>query len=644
VFTAVNCKKPVIFGNSQTAVFLLSNATLRYTRSFHVVFVYYLFSHSSGLVITSEDNSPFLGCYGDTFATTPNLDKLASEGFLYTHAYANAPVCAPARNTIITGIYACSGGNENMRSYYAKSETVKTYPEFLREIGYYCTNNVKTDYNTESIDPDQIWDDCSNQAHYKNRTPGQPFFAVFNTTISHESSIHNSIPVEKLRHNPDQVPLPPYHPATPEMKHDWAQYYDKIEDMDTWVGEKLKELEDAGLLENTIVFYYGDHGGVLARSKRYVYESGTHVPFIVRIPKKFKYLFPEKKTGSKVDRIISFVDLAPTLLSIAGIPVPETMQGHAFLGKQKTPDPEYAFMFRGRMDERYDMCRAVRDRKFRYIRNYMPYRIYGQHLEYLWRAPSIGSWEQAFLSGECNEIQSAFWNPKPAEELYDTENDPWEVNNLAGDPNYREVLERMRAANVDWMKRIFDTGFIPEADRIERTGEMPPYDYMRSGKVNLDEILEAAETAVSGNPDNLGKMVAYLQNNESAVRYWGATGLLILGDKAVPALEYLKNAITDRSASVVVVAAEALYKMGETEIAKNALINVLNHPNEFARCQALNAIDCMEDASPEIVEATVSMIKRLPEMNRNRYDLRAARWLVEKWGLNTDDFDLVFNW
>lgn len=594
--------------------------------------------------LTSEDNSPFFGCYGDKFATTPNLDKLASEGFLYTHAYANAPVCAPTRNTILTGVYACSGGNEHMRSNYTKSDIVKTYPEYLREIGYYCTNNVKTDYNLGNFDDKAIWDDCSNKAHYKNRKNGQPFFAVFNCTISHESSLHKSIPDSLLRHRPDEIPLPPYHPATPEMKHDWAQYYDKIEDMDSWVGEKLKELEDAGLLENTIVFYYGDHGGVLARSKRYVYESGTHVPFIVRIPEKYKYLFPEKTVGSKVNRLISFVDLLPTLLSITGIQIPEYLQGSAFLGKQKTTNPEYAFMFRGRMDERYDMCRAVRDQKFRYIRNYMPYRIYGQHLEYLWLAPSVGSWEKAYLDGQCNEIQSVFWNKKPVEELYDTENDPWEINNLANNPEYKEVLERMRAANKTWATRINDAGFIPEAERVERAGETPMYDYMRSGKINLEEIINAAEIATLGKVENIETLKTYLKSNESAVRYWGATGLLILGNEAVSATDDLKAATNDKSANVVSTAAEALYNLGETEIAKKALLAVLENPNEFARCHALNVIDCINEESPEMIAGVVKMINNAESNTRNKYDMRSAKWLIEKWGLNPDDYKIEFAW
>jgi N-sulfoglucosamine sulfohydrolase len=271
------------------------------------------------LWLVSEDNSPFAGCYGDSLATTPNMDRLASQGFLYTHAYANAPVCAPARNTIITGIYACSGGNQHMRSQYRKSDTVRFFPKFLRDAGYYCTNNAKRDYNILDEQTKGIWDESSDTATYLHRKAGQPFFAVFNCGISHESSIHKSIPTDQLRHDPAKMKLPPYHPDTPEMRHDWAQYYDKIQDMDVWIGQKLKELEEAGLADNTIVFYYGDHGGVLGRSKRFVYESGTHVPFIVRIPEKFRHLFPAEKTGSKVDRLVSFVDLAPTLLSIAGV-------------------------------------------------------------------------------------------------------------------------------------------------------------------------------------------------------------------------------------------------------------------------------------------------------------------------------------
>ena len=596
------------------------------------------------LWLTSEDNSPLLGCYGDEFATTPNLDRLASGGFLYTHAYANAPVCAPARNTILTGVYANSSGNQQMRSYYPISEKIKPYPMYLHQLGYYCTNNSKTDYNTNSIDKNEIWDESSGKAHYKNRAEGQPFFAVFNSTISHESSIHKSIPNAELRHNPEEVPIPPYHPATPEMKHDWAQYYDKVEDMDTWVGEKLKELEELGLKENTIVFYYADHGGVLARSKRYLYDTGTRVPFIVHIPEKYKYLFPEENPGETINRMISFVDLAPTLLSITGITIPEYMQGNAFLGNQKTGDPEYAYMFRGRMDEYYDMSRAVCDAKYRYIKNYMPYRIYGQHLEYLWRAPSIGSWEQAYLNGECNETQSVFWNTKPVEELYDTENDHWEINNLANDPAYQEVLKRMRAVNEKWITNILDAGFIPEADLIDRTGNTPMYDYLRSGEINLEEIFEAAEIATLCKTENLEKLKLFLKSDESAVRYWGATGLLMLGENATPAIEELKAATNDESANVVAVAAEALYNLGEKKVATSALLSVIENPNDLARCYGLNVIDCIDDKSPEIVEGVVNLLQNTETISRQKYDIRAAKGLLEKWGLNPEDYGIKFNW
>lgn len=596
------------------------------------------------LWITSEDNSPFAGCYGDAFATTPNMDALAASGFLYTHAYANAPVCAPTRNTILTGVYANSGGHQHMRSYYDKSQQVGFYPRMLREAGYYCTNNSKEDYNINPEQNEDIWDESSRTAHYRNRPEGKPFFAVFNSTISHESSIHKSIPSEELRHKPEDVTLPPYHPDTPEMRHDWAQYYDKIEDMDQVIGELLRELDESGEAENTIVFYYGDHGGVLARSKRYVYESGTHVPFIVRIPEKYKHLYPAEKPGSEVNRLISFVDLVPTLLSLTGQEIPDYLQGNAFLGEQKTDDPEYAFMFRGRMDERYDMSRSARDSKYRYIRNYMPYRVYGQFLEYLWRAPSIQSWEAAYKAGECNEVQSRFWNTKPAEELYDTENDPWEVNNLANDPQYAEVLERMRSATRDWMLEINDTGFIPEAELIDRTQETTAYDYMRTSGIDLNALIDGANLASNPRKGDIPFLKEMLASEEAAVRYWGATGLLILGTEAKEAEEALQTALADASPNVKVVAAEAMYRLGNTEQGLQALYEVLETPNSFARTHALNAIDSIEDSEAATQQAVLDMVGRVGEFNRSHYDLRAAKGLLTKWEVDPMDHGYDMNW
>jgi N-sulfoglucosamine sulfohydrolase len=599
------------------------------------------------LWITSEDNSAyFSGAYGNSFATTPNIDRLATEGFLYTHAYGTNAVCSPTRNTIITGVYAASNGNENMRSSYAKSDVVHTYPEYLREAGYYVTNNVKTDYNTPSIDPAEIWDESSNTAHYGNRPEGKPFFAIFNLMTSHESSIHRQIPTGELRHDPEQVPLPPYHPDTPEMRHDWAQYYDRVEDMDTQVGELLQELADSGLADNTIVFYYGDHGGVLARSKRFVYETGTQVPFVIRIPEKYAYLYPAEEPGDTVDRLVNFVDLAPTLLSIAGIPIPEYMQGDAFLGMQKTRDPQYTFMSRLRMDERYDMVRAVRDERYRYIRNYMPFRITMQHVDYLFNAPSAQSWEDAFKAGTTNEVQSRFFRPKPVEELYDTENDYWEVNNLADDPAHADVLVRMRNALADWQREIRDVGLIPETDYMDFAGDGSMYDYMRSPECPFEDLLSAANLATSGDPGALDTFIEYLNHEHSAMRYWGVTGILILKDAARPAIPALKRVAADESGAVATLAAEALYGLGEKDAAVQAYVNLLQDTTTYAmtdRNFALNSIDAINDQSPEIVSAVQKLYDEKGESAQgfarySVYDFLMSEYLLKKWGrLSSDD-------
>lgn len=575
------------------------------------------------LWIVSEDSSPFMGAYGDEFATTPHIDQLAERSVRYEHAFATAPVCAPARSTLITGVYPTSMGTQHMRSTNPIPSQIRFFPQYLREAGYYTSNNAKKDYNT--IDQPEAWDESSNTATYKNRKPGQPFFAVFNIGISHESSLHK--PVDKLRHDPEKVPIPPYHPRTPEMKHDWAQYYDKIEDMDARVGEILQELEEAGLAENTIVFYYGDHGGVLGRSKRFMYESGLRVPLIIHFPEMYQDLAPEK-AGSSTDQLVTFVDFAPTVLSLAGIPIPGYMQGQAFLGEQKAAPREYAYAFRGRMDERIDMVRSVRDKQYRYVRNYMPHKIYAQYLEYLWKAPSMRSWEEAFKEGKTNEVQSRFWKEKPVEELYDVTSDPHNIKNLAQDPQYKAVMDRMRKANSEWIMDIKDVGFMPEAMILDKVKSTTMYAYARSGDYDLEQILETAEMASRGDVAQLDRLIERLSDPNPVIRYWAATGCTILGDRARPARNELIQLLNDAEVSVRIAAAEALYELGETGTALKTLTAALQVDNKMARVQALNVLEVMgEDARPSLA-AVNELISR--DLKDQDYDIRAANRLVEK--------------
>ncbi|MFC1782869.1 sulfatase-like hydrolase/transferase [Planctomycetota bacterium] len=574
------------------------------------------------LWIVSEDNSPLLGCYGDSFATTPNLDRLAGQGVLYENAFANTPVCAPARATILTGMYACSLGTHHMRSRYRIPSFIKPYPEYLRQADYYCTNKSKTDYNIQGDDK-KCWDECSGQASYRNRRSGQPFFCIFNLTTTHESSIHKK--QATTRHDPAGVSLPPYHPDTPEIRHDWAQYYDKIEAMDGQVGKILDDLTKDGLAEDTIVFYYADHGGVLCRSKRFLYDTGTRVPLIIRFPKKYEHLV-SGRPGSRTDRIVSFVDLAPTLLSLADIKIPDYMQGEAFLGAQQKKPREYAHLYRGRMDERYDMMRAVRDKKYKYIRNYMPHRIYGQHLEYLWLAASTRSWEKQFKQGRCNKTQSIFWQTKPPEELYEIASDPWEVNNLAGDPRHRDVLERMRQTTMKWVRQIHDPGFIPEGEMIERSAGKTNFGLVREKSFPLDRIIETAEMATTSDAQKLPELIRRLEDQDSAVRFWAATGCVILGEKAGAAEAVLMKTLEDNSADVRIAAAEALCLFGKEQVALPILITELQNGNSKIALNAINTLDVLGEKA----RAALGALESVNRQSNDEYIPRAAAYIINK--------------
>lgn len=576
------------------------------------------------LWIVSEDNSPYLGCYGDALATTPNLDKLASEGIVYTNAFANAPVCAAARSTIITGMYPPTLGTQNMRSKYNMPDFAKFFPEYLKKAGYYTTNNSKTDYNTAI--PEGAWDESSKTAHYKNRKEGQPFFAIFNIGVSHESSIHKTKAKNELRHDPSKIKLPPYHPDTPEIRHDWAQFYDKIEDMDHQVGQLLDELNEAGLADNTIVAYYSDHGGIVARSKRFVYDTGTRVPMIWRFPEKYKHLAPAKP-NTKLDRLVSFVDLAPTMLSLTGIKIPEYMQGQAFLGNQQTAPRSYVHLFSDRMDERYDKVRAVRDKQFRYIKNYMPHRVYGEHLHYLWRAPSCRSWEKAYRNGKCNAIQSVFWNEKPAEELYDITQDPWEINNLANNPEHQQVLERLRVETDRWMTENKDSGLIPEGELVSINEKDTIYNYTHSSAYDYKNIKDVADIASSKSVKHLQDIKSFIHDENHFVRYWGAMGALILGAEAHPLKEDLIALLKDDTPDIRIIAAETLYHLGEVDMALPILIDALKSSNEAVALNAMNSLTAIDAKDIPIAIPTIRKVIEHLEPKTNLH--KVGSYLIE---------------
>jgi len=567
------------------------------------------------LWVTSEDNGPELGCYGDDYAVSPHIDALAERGLRYTRASSNAPVCAPARTTMISGLYPPSTGAEHMRSMVELPECMEMFPVYLRELGYYCTNNSKEDYNLAKTG--QVWDESSGKAHWKNREEGQPFFAVFNITTSHESRIRNPIEEEHQIHDPAEAPAPAYHPDTPEVRADWAQYYDRITQMDAQIGARIDELEEAGLADDTIVIYWGDHGSGMPRSKRWPYDSGLNVPLILHVPEKWQHLAPEEyEVGGATDRLVGFIDLAPTMLSLAGLEPKEWMQGHAFAGEFEVEGPEFSYGFRGRMDERYDLVRTVMDERYVYLRHYMPHRIYGQFIDYMFKTPTTQIWHDMYHAGKLDEAQSHFWERKPTEELYDLKNDPDEVNNLVGSEEHREILEKMRAAHESWEHEIRDVGFLPEAEIHARSEGATPYEMGRDPEqYDFESVFAAAQLASSQEAVNIPATVSLLDDEDSAVRYWGATGLLIFGEEGVEAgRDELVRALEDESASVAIVAAEALARYGPDEVEKRAVDVILSHANQatgnvFEAILANNALDYVDEAAAHRIED----IRQLPE-------------------------------
>lgn len=432
------------------------------------------------LWISVEDMSPHLGEYGDHEARTPALDRLARESVRYTRAFSTAPVCAPSRAAIITGMHQNAIGAQHMRTtedrvpelpgpYLAvPPHYVKAFPEYLRAAGYYTTNRSKTDYQFGV--PFTIWDEVSQAAHWRNRPDrSQPFFSVVNLMVTHESQAFPSSPARKGKPpetDPAAIPVPPYYPDTPLVRAELARMYDNIADMDRQVAAILAELDADGLTDSTLVVFWSDHGDGVPRAKRTLYDSGLHVPLMIRWP---KIMGTGPAPGTVRDELVSLVDLAPTMLSLAGVSVPTHLQGRVLVGPAAAPPPPYVFAARDRMDIEYDMMRSARDGRFLYIRNFNPQLPYAGHITYRNQSDIMQEWLRLAAEGGLSG-SAALWmrTSRPAEELYDTTADPHQVGDLSGDPAHRATLERMRRAVEDWMRAIDDQGLVNEPEMIER--------------------------------------------------------------------------------------------------------------------------------------------------------------------------------
>ena len=594
------------------------------------------------LWLSAEDISPHLGCYGDPHAITPAINQLASEGVRYTHAFTTAGVCAPCRSGIITGMYQTSIGTHHMRCTAQLPDFIKPFPIYLRDAGYFCTNNSKTDYQFKH-DKD-TWDQSGRKAHWRNRkNKSKPFFSVFNFTGCHESGIANDekyakvtvglIPSERQDAN-KLTTLPPYYPDSPAVREDWKRNYELITAMDHWAADLIEQLKQDGLYENTIIMFWSDHGVGLPRAKRWLYDSGTHIPLVVRIPKKYRS-DDQGKPASVSEQLISSIDLGPTVLNLAGVQIPPHMQGQPFLGSQIPQPRAYVFGARDRMDERYDIIRSVRDKRFRYIRNYEPLKTYYQFMN----TPEKGRTMQEIrrVTGQPNistGVAQFLSTTKPIEELYDLESDPHEMQNLAKNPEHKTLLNRMRGVHKNWVRETRDLGLIPESMLLAQEAKLGTQHAILSqpGQENLSRRLGDIASLASSGVKALPQLLTGLKDSNEAIRYWGATGIGNIGisemrsdsahdDDSITAVkEQIHARLLDSSATVRVAAARAMARLGAPEQALPVLTNELESDQPWVRLQAAIVLDEMDEAARPAIPILRNALTNQP----NKYITRVA--------------------
>ncbi len=536
----------------------------------------------------------------------PAIEKLAKEGIVFEHAFSNAPVCSVARSTIISGCYAPRVGVQYHRrmQFATLPQGLQMFPAYLRQAGYYTTNNSKEDYNFKK--PYGVWDQSSRQASYRNRKEGQPFFHVQNFGRSHEGQLHFSkkkMETEKTITDPETVAVFPYHPNTPLYRYTNAKYRDLHMEVDTQIGEFIKQLAADGELENTIIFYYGDHGGVLPRGKGYIYESGLHVPMVVRFPKKWQHLAPATP-GTRMDGFVQFVDLGPTVLNLAGISRPGQMDGRPFLGKGVKKSAlnrkNLAFSYADRFDEKYDLVRAIRKGRFKYMRNFQPFNFDGLFNFYRYKMLAFKEWRELYDQGKLNEAQSQFFEARSAEALYDLDEDPHEINNLADNPAYAKILKQLRRTLDRQLKSMPDLSFYPEPYFLEK-GLDNPVAFGQAGKKEIAKLINIANLSLKPFSKAQKGITKALDSDNPWERYWGLIVCSTFGEEAKPL--YTKARKIASSDPEILVRTRAAEFMGLT--GQKGLVSVLKDVLKKAKNQTeanliLNTVTLLQERRPDL--------------------------------------------
>ena len=503
--------------------------------------------------LVSEDNSiHFMDLYSEDGVKLPNISNLAEKGIVFNNAFSNAPVCSVARSTIITGVYAPSIGTQ----YHRKASPVnlpkhiKPLPLYLKDAGYYTTNNNKEDYNFKK--ENKIWDESSSKATYKNRKGNQPFFHVQNFGNTHEGRLHFSkeyFKKEIKNFDTKNIVTFPYHPDTPIFRFTKELLYKNHINLDYKIGEFIKDLEKQGLMDNTIIFYYGDHGGVLPRSKGYLYESGLNIPMVVYVPKKWKNLSPFQ-IGTKTSAFIDFLDLVPTVLSLAGIEIPDYLDGTPFLGKkinkENIEQQNITFGYADRFDEKYDLVRSVRKGKYKYIRNFQPFNIDGLHNFYRYKMLAYKEWYNLFIEGKLNKYQAKFFLPKQPEELYDVKKDPHEIDNLAKKTNFKNELIELRSQLKKQIISKNDLSFFPEPYFLKK-GLENPIDFGKKNKELLISLIEVANLNIYPFQEVRKKISYALNDNNPWIKYWGLITCSSFGMKAKENIDKINAIFEDEN-------------------------------------------------------------------------------------------------